>query len=234
MLLALTQRTDIHRIDARGIDLALVQLREMIEQSDAAGMRVRLSDDRSEQSRIETTQSSIGFFPEINSTAVVRLQRFADDVKLGLDQLGNRERSGKGWELWPPHGMKRIARPGMIFLSGDQFFDLALWKAQELLAAEFSNIKTCEYRKCRKLFIPIHGKKYCSVRCGQNSRAVTFKKGLSSDEKQELNRITYLRKLTPAKAAIALAKWEAKEPEKAAALRGFYEKVKENKAKDRR
>jgi hypothetical protein len=230
-LLALIQLADLHRISARALDRALAQLREMIEQSNAAGIGVRLLDDSSEQSHLETAQSSIGFFPEINRTAIVRLQRFANDVKLGLDQLGSHEKYAAGWELWPPHGMKRIACPGMLYLSGDQFFELALWKAQELLAAEFINIKTCAYRKCRKLFIPIHGKKYCSVRCGQNTRAVTFKKSLSSDEKKELNRITYLRKLIPAKAEIALAKWEAKEPQKTPALRAFYEKVKENKAK---
>ena len=227
-LLALIQRGDLDQIDANGIDQAVIQLREMIQQSDALGMRVQLPDNPSDESRLETAMSSVGFFPEINLTAIARLRRFANDVKLGLNQLKGRE---KGWELWPPHDMKRIARPGRIFLRSEGFFDLALWKAQELLAAEFYNIKTCEYRKCDKLFIPIHGKKYCSIRCGQNSRAMTFKKGLSPDEKRELNRLAYLRKLAPAKAEVALAKWEVKEPEKASYLRALYEKSKNNKLK---
>jgi hypothetical protein len=228
-LLTLIQR-DLQRMDAQGIDQALVQLHEMIQGSDVA-TRIQLSENPSEESRLETAMSSGMFFTDINLTAMGRLRLFAQAVKVGLDRLQDGE---KGWELSPPRDMKRIALPAMLYLRSEAFFDLALWKAQELLAAEFHNIKTCAYEKCRKLFIPIHGKKYCSVRCGQNTRAMTFKKSLSAEEKRELNRITYLRKLTPDKAKIALAKWEVKEPENASYLRALYEKSKKNKPKLKR
>jgi hypothetical protein len=218
-LLAFVQRTDLGRLDHAGFRRAIDELNTIFANSDAEAVRTHVSKDPYEQDLLEAGSYS----------GAAHLANFATEVRLGVMGLKS---SGK-WPLRAPRDLVRIASWGPIYggpagfyLSSGSFFELLLWRAQELLGRLVHRIKVCQFGKCGKLYLAIQGRRYCSKQCGQNTRGSRSRSSRTPGQRREHNRLHYVRTLSPNKAVKYLDKLEASEPEKAAALRRLFEKSK--------
>ncbi len=157
------------------------------------------------------------------------LARFAAQVNRGINMLLF---SGQ-WRLLAPRDLARIVswgpmlgRPSQFRLISGSFFELSLWRAQELLAGVVHRVRECRYQKCGKLCLAIRGKQYCSKQCAQNEHARRFRASLNPKDRREYNRLSYLRKLQRNKRYKYLAGLQRDEPENAEALRVLFGKSK--------
>lgn len=217
-LLALVQRDDLSQLGREGTDREIARLSALMGQDDPATTPVYPPKNRSGQDLFETDGRLRG----------TGLASFAAEVRWGVARLMD---SGE-WSVIAPRDLTRVVTgggllglPASFYLRSGSFFGMALWRAQELIGGELGNIRKCQFQKCGKLYLSIHGKRYCSKQCAQNERARRFKTNLTPEEQREHNRLNRIRKLPRKKADAFLAKLEAREPAQATALRSLREKT---------